>query len=167
MPAYVIYEKPGLSLEETIASAVLVKDKFSWPAFLLPILWMLFKKLWWVLPVYLFVLFAMSLSDLYLPLWASMLTSFFVALLIGLEAPNLVGWSLERKGYREVLTLYAENKDHCEALYIRERTRLAENGQWPSAPGESVSPSPKLTKRGGPPPSNQPVIGLFPNSENA
>ncbi len=171
MPSYTIFEKRDLSLQDSIESAVLVKNKFSYLAFLLPIVWILVKRLWWLLLGYGVVMVALSALDLIIPFWASMLVSVFVAFLIAIEAPNLQAWSLRQKGYREVMTLYAEDRDHCEARYITVRLEqydsdLDDPTSGPASPSKKTM-SKLATRSMDDPQTNPPVIGLFPKSENA
>lgn len=171
MPSYTIFEKPDLSVEDSIESAVLVKNKFSYLAFLLPIVWMLVKRLWWVLLGYGLLMVALSALDSMIPLWASILVSGLVAFLVAIEAPSLQAWSLQRKGYREIMTLYAEDRDHCEARYITARLEGVYEGQAqpPTRPAAGQTrQTPRATAMPGDDRlTNPPVIGLFPKSENA
>nr|WP_321461672.1 DUF2628 domain-containing protein [uncultured Cohaesibacter sp.] len=172
MASYTIYEKPGLSLEETIESAVMVRNHYSTLAFFLPALWMIFKRLWWVLLGY--CLFMIPLWSLYgtLPLWSEMLISLFISALISVEAPTLIGWQLERKGYLEVVTLYAEDLDHCEHRYIAFKLDAADKGETikPASrnrdglahqKGLKRFAAAELTDRKSP----GPVLGLFPTPD--
>lgn len=169
MPSYTIFEKADVAPDEAIESLELVKNQFSWFAFLLPIVWILVKRLWWVLLAYLILMAGFSLLELYLPWWSSLLASGMIAFLIALEAPSLQSWSLRQKGYREIATIYAEDKEHCEARYIRERVRRLEDENAihlhdHKAPSLSQSANQKLSSAS---PTTPSVIGLFPNSENA
>nr|WP_321455183.1 DUF2628 domain-containing protein [uncultured Cohaesibacter sp.] len=173
MASYTIYEKPGLSLNQATESAVIVKNQYSVLAFFLPALWMVFKRLWWVLLGY--ILFMIPLWSLYgiLPLWSEMLISLLISVWISVEAPNLIGWHLERKGYEEAVTLFAEDKNHCEYRYIEAKLARADaDGESPSVSSHK-EPSDRLFDRKGKSrffapskPSersvNGPVIGLFP-----
>lgn len=167
MPSYTIYEKPGLPVDEAIESAVLVKNHFSVLAFILPALWMLVKRLWWVLLIYIVVLIPVSLVEVMLPVWASMLLTLLMSLWISLEAPNLIGWSLRRKGYVEVASLYAEDRDHCEHRYIEARlsaanaTKTPEKQSFPlqnSLKSGYVATNDIMRETG----TKEPIIGLFP-----
>ena len=109
MPSYIIYEKPGLPVEEAIESAVFVKDHYSMLAFFLPLVWIVIRRLWWVLLGYLLLLVPLYLVDTHLPVWAGMLLTLLIGLWFALEAPSLISWSLKRKGYVELGSLYAEN----------------------------------------------------------
>ena len=46
MASYVVMEPPGASRNDAAAGAVLVRDGFSFLAFLLPPLWLLWHRLW-------------------------------------------------------------------------------------------------------------------------
>lgn len=169
MPSYTIFEKADLPAMEAIESIELVKNEFSWLAFLLPIVWIFIKRLWWVLLAYLVLMAGFSMLELYLPVWSSMLASAIIAFLIALEAPTLQSWSLRQKGYREVTTLYAEDKEHCETRYIEERVRVLGKGDASRPHGyklPALSQSEKQ-KLSGTSSATPPVIGLFPSSENA
>jgi len=175
MPSYTIYEKPGLPPHEAIDSAILIKDHYSIFAFMLPAVWMLVKRLWWILLIYILILIPVSALETMLPIWASMLITLLMSLWISLEAPNLIGWSLRNKGYVEVASLYAEDLEHCEHRYVTARLADAERGakQTPSARSADASgskPLPNQSKSGyvalkdrmrdtG---TSEPIIGLFP-----
>ena len=177
MPSYSIYEKPGLTAKQAIENAVLVKNQFSYLAFLLPIVWFLVKRLWIPLFAYCALLIPIAYIDASLPPLASALFTLLVALLIGLEAADLQGWMLEKKGYQHRYTLFAEDRDHCEERYIRarlEETDLsAASGHMHlkvpprSGPnnltGGPTGPTGLNTSKTNP----QPVLGLFPDAENA
>ena len=174
MASYTIYEKPGLSLEQTIESAVLVKNHYSTLAFFLPVVWMLIKRLWWVLLGY--CLFMIPLWSLYgvLPLWSEMLISLIISVWVSVEAPNLVGWTLERRGYTEVVTLFAEDGDHCERRYVDFKLQAAEttkteepaskqNAQRMHEKGLKRLMALEPIKRK----TDGPVIGLFPTPDSS
>ncbi len=173
MASYTIYEKPGLSLDKTIESAVIVKNHYSALAFFLPVIWMLVRRLWWVLFSY--VLFMLPIWSLYgyLPLWSEMLISLLTSAWISAEAPSLIGWQLERKGYVEVVTLFAESRDHCELRYVDFRLNAAKQAT-PATTGLTTTGKPPLAQRKYSPffkakPTDRmesgPVIGLFPTPD--
>ncbi|HAT86931.1 DUF2628 domain-containing protein [Cohaesibacter gelatinilyticus] len=175
MPAFSIYEKPNQPLEQTIDEAVMVAHRFSYLIFLVPAIWMLIKRLWLPLLAYILVSVGLALLDGLIPLWTSMLVSLIIAIWIAAEAPNLMGWALKRRGYEEVGLIYADNLEHCEARYIHARTHPADlmstgsDGSGdPNNPNllpwqEPKTPSVMPTQKD----QDQPVIGLFPTSENA
>ena len=163
MASYTIYEKPGLSAEEAISSAILVKNRYSMLAFFFPLIWLLIKRLWWILLVYLIVMVPVVALDAFLPTWSGMLVTLLIGLWFSVEAPNLVGWSLERKGYVEVATLFAEDTDHCERRYAQARMAMAaqksQAGHRPIETRPMTARSDQVSRHHG---SDAPVIGLFP-----
>ncbi|WP_316858407.1 DUF2628 domain-containing protein [uncultured Cohaesibacter sp.] len=171
MASYTIYEKPGLSLEDTIESAVVIKNEYSTLAFVLPVVWMVFKRQWWVLLGYcLFMIPLWSLNDI-LPTWGEMLITLIISLWVSVEAPSFIGWSLERRGFVEVATLFAEDQDHCERRYVAARLEAAKNrvetrkapatGTQPVQQGGSDSIKTGLRDSA----LRESVIGLFPAPE--
>ncbi|MCV6546739.1 MAG: DUF2628 domain-containing protein [Cohaesibacter sp.] len=175
MPAFIIYEKPNQSFDDTIKDAVMVEHRFSYMIFLLPALWMLLKRLWLPLIAYILLSVALAMLDGMIPFWVSMLVSLIIALWISVEAPNLMDWALKRRGYREVGLIYADNKEHCEARYIHAKFANAQRDVDPSRP-DQTSAHAKIqsaqTKSANNLPvhkdqDQQSVIGLFPTSENA
>lgn len=169
MPAYTIYEKPELDLESKIDSAHFVPDKFSYFAFLLPMLWLIVKRLWWALGGYIIIMLTIELVAPYFAPWAIVATSLLLGFLIALEAPSLIGWHLRRKGYREYATLFAEDSDHCTERYIR--LRIEEANSEPQDPSTGSNTPPSNRQIAAPAPmaqpstQDQPVLGLFPTSE--
>lgn len=175
MPAFTIYEKPNLPLDETMDEAVMVQHRFSYFIFLVPAIWMLVKRLWLPLIAYIAVSIGLTYLDAYIPVWASLFISLVIAIWIAAEAPNLMGWALRRRGFEEVGMIYAENHRHCEARYIHARLESAgetssdpdgseDHGKpnlqpWQEPKAASILPTQKD--------KDQPVIGLFPTSENA
>lgn len=78
---------------------VFVKEGFCWPAFYLTIPWLIFRRMWLVLAIYIVVaavVFAIA-GGAPPPVAWSILVLF--AFLVGLEANNLRRWTLERRGY--------------------------------------------------------------------
>ncbi|PLW76240.1 DUF2628 domain-containing protein [Cohaesibacter celericrescens] len=165
MPSYTIYEKPDLPLEEAIDSAILVKNHYSMLAFFLPLVWMLVKRLWWVLLIYVLLLIPLFALESILPVWSGMLMTLLVSLWLCLEAPNLIGWSLKRKGYIEVASLFAEDRDHCERRYVQAKVTAGDavpkSKSMVSTPSTGNSPiNTKDRLRESAP--KGPIIGLFP-----
>jgi len=58
MRIYTVHCRPGS--REPDAEAILIKEGFSWPAFLIAPLWLLFQKLW--LAVFVVIVFGLALA---------------------------------------------------------------------------------------------------------
>jgi hypothetical protein len=134
-----------------------VRDGFSFWAFLLAPLWMLWHGMWLVLVAYL-VLAGGLLAGL-LVVGASpaavIVASLLISLLVGLEAGTLRRVTLRRRGWKEVGLVSGNDREVAERRYFATWRR-----DGPSRPAAGGRPAPV------PPPSRAPqtapVIGLFP-----
>ncbi len=125
MRTYTIHlRRHGLDPERDI---VVLKDGFSWPAFLVGVLWALWHRMWWV-ALALFIgagvingLGPVVFSD---PLSPSILVA-ALALLVGLLAHDLRVWSLERLGFVQNAVISAEDTDDALRRYLNEDDDLA------------------------------------------
>jgi hypothetical protein len=77
-----------------------IRDGFSWSAFILGPIWMVFHRL--------------VLSG------TASLVSLLVALLIGLEASSLRSWTLKRRGWREIGIVVADELEAAERRFFDE-----------------------------------------------
>jgi hypothetical protein len=126
MASYVVMEQPGRT---GIADVAFVRDGFSWAAFLVPPLWLLWHRLWFEALFAFLVLALLSfLGEAGWPLAGSLLT-LTVSLYIGLEGQNLRIAALRRRGWREWGAIDAENLADAETRYAAQAT-----GDVPVAP---------------------------------
>jgi hypothetical protein len=161
MTVYMVFEPPqtrgdALKRAERI---VFVPDRFTWSAFLLAPLWMLWHRLWIVLAGYIGVSVAISLAlraaGVGQDARSFALTLF--ALLIGFEATSLRRWTLRLKGWREVGAVVGDSRETAEQRFFdyearRERPRATAAASPPTPP-----PPPPVAPRATPD-----VVGLFP-----
>lgn len=114
---YTAYEKPEAA--EPSARMELVRDGFSWMAFLFNFFWMLYHRLWREAFVYMAILVALTLVTT--PLGLSEITvglvQFWLQLLIAFHASDLRGRALARQGYRMAGVLVASNDTEAERRY--------------------------------------------------
>jgi hypothetical protein len=148
---------------------VFVRDGFSWPAFLLTPLWMLWHRLWLVLAIYL-VLSAgidIALRAVGAPLLMVVIVGLLLSLLAGLEAGTLRRFKLTRRRWRNIGVVTGDDLEDAERRFFDGWIR---KGGTLGAAVRAASPD---TSRTGtstttPPPaaagSGEPtgVIGLFP-----
>ena len=164
MTVYSVYEprtQPA-DIAERADRLAFVKEGFSWIAFFVPALWLIFYRMWIELIVFLIGLAALQ--------WAfgsseqgKMLfgwVSFAVFVLFAFEANDLRQAALERRGYH--LVGVASGRDRSQAELSFFRTWLAEQARPVRAPDR-----PPDRGRGEPTPSaargeSEEVIGLFP-----
>jgi hypothetical protein len=123
MPVYTVLEplEKGGSVVERADRIVLLRDGFSWSAFLFTPLWLLYQRLWLVVLAY-----SVAMVGLQVALrWAGvgpggqLLVGFLIALLIGLEAHPLRRWTMTRRGrWRELGTVVANDRDEAEQRFF-------------------------------------------------
>ena len=108
-------QEAGASLTGLADEAVLVKEGFSWPAFFVPLFWLIYKRMWIVLAVYIAIQIVLtSLAALIgLPDGPVFVCSFALSVIIGFEGNNLLRWTLERNRFRQQAIV--AGKDLAEA----------------------------------------------------
>jgi hypothetical protein len=138
MAVYVAMEPPGADRE----NAVFVRDGFTLPAFLVPVVWFLWHRMWIEAVLALALTLLLGSLDALGGL-AAPLASLLVSLVIGLEAPTLRLWALRRRGWRERGVAEAENAADAEVRFF-----LAGGTDAPPAAGRRAR-------------AGEPVLGLL------
>ena len=100
MKAYTAHLKPG-------RQPILVKEAFSWGAFLVGPLWFTLHRAWIPAAIHLFLIVA--LMRFLPPRGGPVLLG--LALAAGLFARDILRWSLDRRGYTLAHVLAASNED--------------------------------------------------------
>src|SRR5258705_6671849 len=105
MTTYLVFEPPGRDGDPAARAERIgfVADRFSWGAFLLAPLWMLWRRLWLIFLAYLMLMAAVTVGLRFAGAGpgARFLVMALIALLVGFEAANLLRWALLRDGWRE------------------------------------------------------------------
>lgn len=129
MKSYTVFLPPHdgfLSTEErALAQAedmVLVKEGFFWLAFLVPILWLLFNRMWLYAFSYIVAIIALTLltdrvlgfSDM-----QQIILMVGTSLIIGFEAHGLKANALKKRGWREAGVAVGRNRDEAERDFLR------------------------------------------------
>jgi hypothetical protein len=142
---------------DALDDAEVVKDGFSWGAFLFTFLWFFWHRLWLAGLAVLAAVVALllALSVLRIDGAAGFAAVLLLSLLIGLEASSLRRWTLrKRKPVADVVT--ASGRDEAEAKsFARWLARSAEHRAASRPANVSMSPYRRP----------DPVIGLFPDAE--
>jgi hypothetical protein len=154
MAVYTVHAPPhatGTRLEAA-ERFVLVRDRFSWPAFWFGPVWMLWHQLWLALIGYLALLLGLgaALQATGGSAGASLVIALAVALLLGSEAASLRRWSLDRRGFNLCGVVVGDDLEAAERRFF---SALA--GE-PLGPRPTAAADPRA--RTGVPD----VIGLFP-----
>jgi len=153
MASYIVMEQPG---RNGPADIVFPRDGFSWLAFLVPPLWLLWHALWVETVLAFLVLGSLwFLGEAGWPFAAAPLT-LAVSLIVGLEGPNLRIAALRRRGWRPWGVVEAGT------LFDAETRHAAEQGGEEA--GDGPEPAPRIVP--GPAPARAPhtalVLGLGP-----
>jgi hypothetical protein len=130
MASYVVLEAPGGR-----EAPVLVRDSFRWPAFLVPLLWFLWHRLWIEALVVLAVMVCLAaLVEMSVPAPVMVGLAFLLALAFGFEAPALRMAALRRRGWKETGVVDAENHDEAEIRHLSGIDEADEADEPASAP---------------------------------
>lgn len=117
MTLYSVYEPPGddADLEARVEKIAFVKEGFSWLALFIPVIWLIYQRMWLELVAFLAVIAGVS--------WmlgtgpdARQFAGWFslgLSVLLAFEAGDLRGWALQRRGYR--FAGAASGRDRMEA----------------------------------------------------
>ena len=162
---YSVYEPPGEAqdLEDRADSLVFVKEGFSWPALFVPGFWLLYRRMW--LELVLFLGLFLVLGWVFGPSDAGQTVfgwlGLAIVVLFAFEANDLRRAALERRGYRQMGTAIGSSRDEAELAFFQswlpreERGRPRESAP-PERPGNAGIPAPRTSGEA------EGVIGLFP-----
>ena len=154
MAVYTVHAPPqsaGTRLEAA-ERFVLVRDRFSWPAFWFGPVWMLWHRLWLALVGYLVLLLGLGAAVRATggSSAAGFVIALAVALLLGGEAASLRRLGLKRRGFSLCGVVVGDDLEAAERRFFSALTGDAKLARAPAAPGP-------------PAPNDVPdVIGLFP-----
>jgi uncharacterized protein DUF2628 len=162
---YSVYEPPAKAqdLAERAEGIAFVKEGFAWAAFLVPLLWLIYHRMWIELVVLFLIYVVMQLAigtdsqAQALAVWAS----FAIAVLFAFVANDLRAASLERRGYRFAGAASGRDQTDAERIFF-----TAWLPQQERAKREPLSPP--LPRRAGEVRARrergegEEVIGLFP-----
>lgn len=169
MTTYSVYEpaKPSADLYERGERLAFVKEGFSWPAFLVPFLWLIYHRMWIELVLLLAVLVALPLlfgidqRAEALVGWAS----FAVSLLFAFEANDLRTAALERRGYKLAGVTTGDSRDDAELSFFRSwLPRQEKAARVPEPAARRTGPTEALQTTSGRSGEGDEVIGLFPRA---
>jgi uncharacterized protein DUF2628 len=159
MPTYEVFEPPmrNRGAADHADRFVFVRDGFSISAFLFGPLWMLYRRLWLVLIIYLGIMAALEVGLVRLGIGAGsqVAVAFLVALLIGIEAASLRRWTLLRRGWLGRGVVVAGDREMAERRFFDARSADAARAQQPAPTAEMPGTIPAS-------PADPGVIGLFP-----
>jgi hypothetical protein len=162
---YSVYE-PGSEAPDLARRAdrlAFVKEGFSWPAFFIPALWLIYQRMWIELILFLVAfgalqwVFGLGEQAQALFGWASLA----LVVLFAFEASDLRIAALERRGYR--LAGVVSGRDRADAELSFFRAWLPQQAKAAKAPERGqVRPRHSQASASGARGETEEVIGLFP-----
>jgi hypothetical protein len=163
MSVYTVHEPPQRMADDSVNAErfAFVRDGFSFWAFLLGPLWMLWHRMWLVLLGYLVV--SGVLETLVKAAGASAavvsLIGLLISFLVGLEAGTLRRFALGRRGWSNVGVVSGDDVEDAERRFfdawVRRTTPRSDALPASAPPALGAAPPPRM-----PHPSD--VVGLFP-----
>jgi hypothetical protein len=162
---YSVYEPPAgtKDLTERADRLAFVKEGFSWPAFFIPLLWLLYHRMWIefvvLLLIYIGVQFVVGTESQAqaLSAWIGLA----ISVLFAFEANDLREASLRRRGYRFAGTASGRSRTDAERsffnLWLPQQIGHARATETMPAPPRDSEIRPPLPHGEG-----EEVIGLFP-----
>lgn len=163
MAVYTVHQPPARHADPLpdAERIVFVRDGFSFWAFLVAPIWMLWHRMWLVLLGYVVIVGGIeaALSALGASRMALSVLGLFIALLIGLEASTLRRLNLRRRGFRDVGIVSGADREDAERRFFGAWTADPRSGSTAAAPPPAPPPIPAASAHGS---HNPDVIGLFP-----
>ena len=155
MRSYSVHGRP----DEPPERFAFVKDGFSWPALFVPLLWLLWHRLWLTLVGYVIFILVVAWTGRLIDDDMATLVAILGSILFALEANNIRRLSLEGSGRRELGVGAGRNLEEAELRFFDRWS-----GQTPAMRTETAGrpmgpPQPRST--GG----EEPVLGSFPEPE--
>lgn len=164
MAVYTVHQPPARHADPLpdAERVVFVRDGFSFWAFLVAPLWMLWHRMWLVLLGYVVIVAGIeaALSVLGASSTATSVVGLFISLLIGLEASTLRRLSLRRRGFRNVGIVSGADREDAERRFFGAWMADSQSGRTAAPPPAAPPPIPAASSAHSS--HNPDVIGLFP-----
>jgi hypothetical protein len=143
MAIYVVMEPPGASEDEAAERAIMVRDGFSLIAFILPLVWLFWHRLW-IEGIVAFVagVALMALGETTGFAFAGAALSLLVSLFVALEGPALRIAALRRRGWREWGAVEGDSAAEAEIRYFAGEDEEPDAGSWSPTPTHRPAPGP-------------------------
>ncbi len=163
MTVYSVYVPPGddADIEARADKVAFVKDGFNWVALFIPVLWLIYQRMWFELVLFLAVLFLIPFLLGNAPA-ARELASWLVlglTVVFAFEASDLRGWALQRRGYGFAAAVAGRDWEEAERSFFTNWLPQQQRRKFPlpvttTPPKAAVTP----TRSSG----GDEVIGSFP-----
>jgi hypothetical protein len=162
MPLYTVLAPapPAPSAEPDPLGYVFVKDGFCWPALFFAVIWLIFRRQWLVLLLYLIAILAIAIVGRGYGGTLPLLLLGFVHVFFTLEANSLRRWTLRRHGYALIGVAEGRRVGEAEMRFFHEQG-LGARPDPRQPPSDRLSAAMGVTTRR-PSIESGEVVGLFP-----
>lgn len=156
MRLYSVHSPAGDPTPEDYA---FVKDGFSWPALIVPPLFIIWHRLWLSLVWYAVFVLVVAWTGRLAGDGVAVAVAVLGSVLFALEGNNIRRMSLEQRGWQEVGASFGSNLDEAEARFfgLSQSTTTAQPKDVSVGRESAASPARQ--------PADEPIIGLFPEPE--
>lgn len=155
MASYVVLTPPdGNELDER---AVLIRDGFSLLALIVPVIWLLWNRLWFAAAMLLLLSVAIAIAISQIPSWSTVFTisSVMISLFVALEGNNWRIAKKERQGWQLRTVIDAPSHATAEEIYFSAAAATPEQQPRPApAFGKNAATGPA-------PAASGPALGLL------
>jgi hypothetical protein len=163
MAVYTVLEPPSSGDDLRDAERVaFVRDGFSWLAFLFPLVWLLWHRMWLVLVLWIAVVVLVEWGASLLGAPAPLVAALAIAAVVGFEANDLRRWTLERRGWRCAGVVVGSDRSTCERRFFAGRDGGGELMSAPPASAVRRAYVSSLSEG-----DDAHVLGLFPSPERS
>lgn len=160
MPTYTVHAPPPREGETASAPERFRygRDGFSFWAFLVPPLWLLARRLWLALLIWVvgYGLIETALVLLRASSGLQFLVAVLIGVLMGLEASSIERWTLARRGWKMVGFVVATDEEMAEQRFFSEWAKRPQPSAGPVEPPSFGAPARQES------PAGKAIIGLFP-----
>jgi len=158
MRSYTVHAPPGDP--PAPERFVFVKDGFSWPALFVPVLWILYYRLWLTLVAYIGAMLLIGLVDWLAGDNVATVLAVLAAILFAMEANNIRRLELGRRGWRELGSASGESLEEAELRFFSNW-----RGGTPGAPRRGGPWSALRSDNASQADPDAPIFGLFPEPQ--
>jgi len=169
MKAFTVHMPPDLPGDEAAERAAFVKDGFCWPALFIPVLWLLWHRLWLVLLAYLVAVTAIGAVQIIAGEGAATIILIAFAIYFAAEANNTRCWSLNRRGWNPAGEAFGRDRDEAEIHYFTDSNRRSgdDRDDTPVRAKATLAPAAAVASVAGLSidPDATEIVGLFPEKD--
>lgn len=124
MATFTVHTPPNIDSKLSVADrTIFIREGFSWVAFLFPMIWLLWHRMWSFFLIYLIYMMASSIAYLFISETLVLFAFACVSILFALEANQLRRWILHHRGWKFAGIVSGRNREEYETKFFGNRTQ--------------------------------------------